>query len=104
MFFLRKFMRRIFIFVMGLLGLGLLGYTCVDNKADIIQYQLSKKIQLQLSDKRFKYVALHIDGRNVLLKGKVASDAVKQQAEYLAKTDGIYSLDNQIKVVNSLTK
>ncbi len=92
-------MRKILIFLVGLLLLGVLGYTCVYNKADLIQYQLFKQIRLQLSDERFKSVALQVSGRDVLLKGEIASNVLKQQAERLAKIDGVYHLDNQIKVI-----
>lgn len=94
-------MRRIVVFLVGLLMLGLLGYTCVYNKADSIQSQLSLQIQKQLSAEQFKYVALHMNGRNLLLKGEIASDELKREAEGLAKIEGVYLLDNQIKVMKS---
>jgi osmotically-inducible protein OsmY len=92
-------MKNTFIFLVGLLLLGVLGYVCVYSKADLIQYRLSQQIQQHLSDKRFKYVELHVNGRNVLLKGEIASTALKQQVESLANVDGVYHLDNQIKVI-----
>lgn len=99
MLFLRTLMRKIFIFIVGLLVLVGLGYTCVYNKAEIIQFQLSQQIKQRLADESFEYVALHVDGRNVLLTGKVKSNALKKQAENLAKAEGVYHLDNQIEVV-----
>ncbi len=92
-------MKRIFIFLVGLLLLGVLGYICVYNKADLIQYQLSQQIQQNLSGERFKYVELHMDGRNVLLKGEIASNALKQEVESLVEIEGVYQLDNQLKVI-----
>lgn len=96
-------MRRILVFIMGLLGLGMLGYTCVYNTSDAIQYQLSQQIQKRLADEHFKYVELYVDGRNVLLQGKVTSAELKQQAESLAKVAGVYQFDSQIKLVEPLT-
>jgi len=92
-------MKKILIFLVGLLLLGVLGYACVYNKADLIQYQLSQQIEQHLSDEHFKYVALHVNGRNVLLKGEITSHMLKKQAEHLAKIEGVYHLDNQIKVI-----
>ena len=96
---MRKLMRKILIFLVGLLLLGVLGYACVYNKADLIQYQLSQQIKRHLADEHFQSIALYVNGRNVLLKGEIASNMLKQQAESLAKIDGVYQLDNQIKVV-----
>jgi hypothetical protein len=92
-------MKKILIFLVGLLLLGVLGYACVYNKASLIQYQLSQQIKQQLSDKHFKSVALQVNGRDVLLKGEIASNVLRQQAERLATIDGVYHLDNQIKVI-----
>lgn len=99
MLLLRAFMRKIVIFIVGLLVLVGLGYTCVYNKAEIIQFQLSQQIKQRLADESFEYVALRVDGRNVVLTGKVKSDVLKRQAENLAKAEGVYHLDNQIQVV-----
>ncbi len=96
-------MKKILIFLLGLLALGALGYACLYSKASDIQYEISQNVQGNLADERFKNVKASVDGRNILLKGMVESEALKKQAEEVSSVEGYHSIDNQISIPNKLS-
>ena len=91
-------MKKILIFLLGLLALGVLGYVCLYSKATNIQYEISQRVQGGLADERFKHVKANVDGRDILLEGTVESNSLKEQAEKVSKVEGYYSINNQISV------
>jgi len=92
-------MSKALIILLGLLLLAILGYFCIYNSSPRIQDDIDTRTRAALTEQGLDNVAVGIDGREIVLRGVVASKTIRQQAEELArKVYGVRTVDNQLTI------
>jgi len=93
-------MSKTLIVILGLILLAILGYFCIYNHAPKIQDDIRIRTSVALVDQGLDEVDVDTDGRNIILTGEVAREAITQQAEKYAKNIyGVNTIDNQLTVI-----
>lgn len=91
-------MRTISLLLAGLVGVGILTYLCGNHHGPHFAADLSAKTGLALKSAGIEPVAVAGDGQEITLRGQVATEAIKAQAEAEA-----YKINGVEHVVNLLT-
>ncbi len=94
-------MKKLLIILLGLFLLGVLGYICIYlfNHNVKIQEDVHTRTSAALIKQGLDNVTVGADGREIILTGVVASEAIRQQAEEQArKVYGVRTVDNQLIV------
>ncbi len=107
-------MRKISLFILGLVLISLLSYICFNSKADDIRKNLVSNVTSALATKNFEAIKPSVKGfgqemtRIITLKGVVPSEDLKLEAQRVAESaNGVYAVDNQLVVehlVNDVEK
>ncbi len=94
-------MKKLLIILLGLFLLGVLGYICIYllNHNVKIQEDAHTRASAAFIKQGLDNVTVGADGREIILTGVVASEAIRQQAEEQArKVYGVRTVDNQLTV------
>lgn len=95
-------MRKTLIILLGLLALAILGYFCIYHHRFDIQNDVYNRANEIISAQGLNDVSVDISGRDIVLTGEVANDALRQQAEVsVRRVDGVRTVDNQLSIVSS---
>ena len=96
-------MNRFLIILLGLLALAILGYFCIYKHWPEIQDDVNTRTHAALSEQGLDQVIISTNGRDIILAGEVATNAIKQQAEdHAINVDGVRTVDNQLVVAVSV--
>ncbi len=94
-------MKKLLILLLGLFLLGALGYICIYhlNLNVKIQEDIDSRTRAALAGKELDEIIINTDGRDIVLKGVVANETIRQQAEQVASNVyGVRIVDNQLMV------
>ncbi len=95
-------MSRALIIFIGLLLLAILGYFCIYSNSPKIQDDIDARTRAALTEQQLDKIIVAADGREIVLTGIAASDAIRQQAEEHARSVyGVRTVDNQLTIVAS---
>lgn len=95
-------MNRFLIILLGLLALAILGYFCVYKQWPEIQDDVNTRTHAALAEQGLDQVIISTNGRDIILAGEVATNAIKQQAEdHAINVVGVRTVDNQLIVAVS---
>jgi outer membrane protein OmpA-like peptidoglycan-associated protein len=95
-------MNRFLIILLGLLALAILGYFCIYKHWPEIQDDVNTRTHAALSEQGLDQVIISTNGRDIILAGEVATNAIKQQTEdHAINVDGVRTVDNQLTVAAS---
>ena len=98
-------MSKTLITILGLLALAILGYFCIYQHSSDIQNDVYNRTSEIISKHNLDGFSIGITGRDIVLTGVVASDAIRQQAVELAReVHGVRTVDNQLSIVSSATE
>lgn len=92
-------MSKALIIFLGLLLLAILGYFCIYDNSPRIQNDIDISTRAALTEQGLDNISVGTDGREIVLTGVVASDAIKLQAEENArKVNGVRTVENLLTV------
>lgn len=99
-------MKKLLLLLLGLLAISLLAYFCFNSKSDGIKEDLISNTKAKYSENQIANIDVTTKGqelrqtRTLVLNGTAESQDIKEHAIALAReTQGVYSIDDQIKVV-----
>lgn len=93
-------MNKALITLLGLLLLSVLGYFCINiYHTPNIQSDIHARTSAALTEQGLGYVNVGTDGRDIVLTGVIASEAIRQQAgEFAKNVYGVRIVDNQLTI------
>lgn len=95
-------MSRAVIILLGLLALALLTFLCVRNHSTAIQADIQDQVTHHLAAEPTTWAKASTNGRNVILSGLAASEALRDKAEEVARAvPGVVNVDNQIQLAKA---
>lgn len=95
-------MNKFWIITLGLLLLTVLGYFCIYTHAPSIQNDINIRTHTTLAEQGLELIDANTQGRDIILRGVVANEEIKQRAEQLARdVYGVRSITNQLTITAS---
>ena len=98
-------MKKLFIFLLGLLVIALLAYYCIYNKNTplTIQQDISNRSQVALNNANMQWAKVEVDGRDITLTGIAPDQTSIDNAKDIAAVKGYRIIDNQLRLANATT-
>jgi len=85
------------IIFLGIFSLLMLGNFYIYKQWPVIQNDIDTRVHAELAQNGLEHVIINTDGRDIVLKGEVTSDMLRQQAEeYARNIDGVNTVNNQL--------
>ena len=96
-------MKKLLILLIAALAIAAIAYFCIyKTRVPGMEKDISSRAQQALDANGINWASSSIDGRDITLTGVAPTEEMKQEAEKLARVDGVNFIDNQMTIAGQI--